>query len=60
MISIVALIFADIWSHPAADLLHLAAYASGIWGIGLYWFAGLIYARQGFRLLEEGVHEPAV
>ena len=59
MISIVALIFADIWTHPASDLLHLAAYATGIWGIGLYWIAGFIYARQGLNLLGEA-HEPVV
>lgn len=51
MMSIVALIFADIWDNPATHLLHLAAIAAGIWGIGLYWLAGIIYYRQGIELL---------
>lgn len=53
MISITALIFCDIWSNPIADLLHLAALAAGIWGIGLYWLAGYIYIRQGSELISK-------
>lgn len=53
MISITALIFCDIWNNPIADLLHLAALAAGIWGIGLYWLAGYIYIRQGFELISK-------
>ena len=53
MISITALIFCDIWNNPIADLLHLAALAAGIWGIGLYWLAGYIYIRQGFDLISK-------
>ena len=51
MISITALIFCDIWVNPLVDLLHLAALAAGIWGIGLYWLAGYIYIRQGISLI---------
>ena len=51
MVSIVALIFCDIWTNPLVDLLHLAALAAGIWGVGLYWLAGYIYSRQGVSLL---------
>ncbi|OZG64161.1 CDP-diacylglycerol--glycerol-3-phosphate 3-phosphatidyltransferase [Bifidobacterium hapali] len=51
MISITALIFCDIWVNPLVDLLHLAALAAGIWGIGLYWLAGYIYLRQGISLI---------
>ena len=51
MISITALIFCDIWVNPLVDLLHLAALAAGIWGIGLYWLAGYIYIRQGISLV---------
>ncbi|MBT1162728.1 MULTISPECIES: CDP-alcohol phosphatidyltransferase family protein [Bifidobacterium] len=51
MISITALIFCDIWTNPMVDLLHLAALAAGIWGVGLYWLAGYIYLRQGIRLI---------
>lgn len=51
MMSIVALIVADIWQTPAMELLHLAALSAGIWGVALYWLAGIIYYRQGFELL---------
>ncbi|KAB7790761.1 CDP-alcohol phosphatidyltransferase family protein [Bifidobacterium leontopitheci] len=51
MVSIVALIFCDIWVNPFVDLLQLAALAAGIWGVGLYWLAGYIYSRQGISLL---------
>lgn len=53
MLSITVLIFCDIWATPAVDLLHLAALAAGIWGVGLYWLAGYIYLRQGVRLIRE-------
>lgn len=53
MLSIVALIFADIWHTPATDLLHMAALAAGVWGVGLYWVAGLIYYRQGMELIRQ-------
>lgn len=51
MVSIVALIFCDIWENPFVGLLHLAALAAGIWGVGLYWLAGCIYSKQGISLL---------
>jgi cardiolipin synthase (CMP-forming) len=51
MISITALIFADLWHNAFADMLHLAALAAGIWGIALYWLAGYIYVRQGIKLI---------
>jgi len=51
MVSIVALIFCDIWVNPFVGLLHLAALAAGIWGVGLYWLAGCIYSKQGISLL---------
>ena len=50
MMSIVALIFSDIWNTQA---LHLAALAAGIWGVALYWLAGVIYYRQGLELLRQ-------
>ncbi|NEG89220.1 CDP-alcohol phosphatidyltransferase family protein [Bifidobacterium aerophilum] len=56
MISITALIFCDIWTNPMVDLLHLAALAAGIWGVGLYWLAGYIYLRQGFGLIRADRH----
>ena len=51
LISIIALIFCDLWNNPFIDLLHLAALAAGIWGIGLYWLAGYIYLKQGIALV---------
>ncbi|RSX53807.1 phosphatidylglycerophosphate synthase [Bifidobacterium goeldii] len=59
MVSIVALIFCDIWTNPLVDLLHLAAMAAGVWGVGLYWVAGYIYSKQGLGLLikEKRSHE---
>ena len=53
MMSITALIFCDIWVNPMVDLLHLAALAAGIWGVGLYWVAGWIYLRQGVALIRQ-------
>jgi cardiolipin synthase (CMP-forming) len=51
MISITALIFADLWNNMFTQVLHLAALAAGIWGVALYWIAGYIYIRQGVALL---------
>jgi cardiolipin synthase len=51
MTAIVLLIFADIWRNPATLTLHLVALAICIWGIALYWLAGLIYAHQGLGLI---------
>lgn len=51
MISITAIIFADLWNNMFTQVLHLAALAAGIWGVALYWIAGYIYIRQGIALL---------
>lgn len=51
MTAIVLLIFADIWKSPVTMTLHLIALAICIWGITLYWLAGLIYMRQGAKLI---------
>lgn len=51
MTAIVLLIFADIWKSPATMTLHLVALAICIWGITLYWLAGLIYMHQGATLI---------
>ncbi|MBB2954795.1 cardiolipin synthase [Bifidobacterium commune] len=53
MISITALIFADLWDNMFTQVLHLAALAAGIWGVALYWIAGYIYIRQGIALLRD-------
>ncbi|WEV58239.1 CDP-alcohol phosphatidyltransferase family protein [Bifidobacterium sp. ESL0728] len=57
MISITALIFADLWSNTFTQILHLAALAAGIWGIILYWLAGYIYIRQGVKLIRHDSDE---
>ncbi|MEE1296526.1 MAG: CDP-alcohol phosphatidyltransferase family protein [Bifidobacterium sp.] len=54
MTSIVGLMVADV--QPAwvpLQMLHLAAIACAIWGIGLYWLAGALYLRQGITLLRK-------
>ena len=51
LIAIVSLILSDVSTAPAFGLLHLAAIAIGIWGVALYWVAGVIYLNQGLRLL---------
>lgn len=54
LISIVGLMVADI--RPAlvvSQWLHLGAVACAIWGIGLYWLAGVLYLRQGIGLLRK-------
>lgn len=53
MMSIVALIVADLGTGSFFALLHLAALAAGIWGVFLYWMAGYIYFRQGVTVLRE-------
>ncbi|AKV55225.1 CDP-diacylglycerol--glycerol-3-phosphate 3-phosphatidyltransferase [Bifidobacterium actinocoloniiforme DSM 22766] len=53
MLAIPALILADAWRTHFFQVLHLVALGAVIWGVGLYWLAGLIYARQGFGLLKE-------
>ncbi len=55
LIAIVSLIFADIWTISATDILHLCGLAAGIWGVVLYWLAGYIYIRQGVQLLKNDV-----
>lgn len=54
LISIVGLMVADIdRSFMPFNWLHLAAIACSIWGIGLYWLAGVLYLRQGISLLRK-------
>ncbi|WP_407923110.1 CDP-alcohol phosphatidyltransferase family protein [Bifidobacterium xylocopae] len=52
MLAIPALIFADAWHTPFFQFMHLIALGAVIWGVGLYWLAGLLYARQGLCLLK--------
>ncbi|MBI0145124.1 MULTISPECIES: CDP-alcohol phosphatidyltransferase family protein [Bifidobacterium] len=56
MLAIPALIFADVGTSPFFRFFHLVALAAVIWGVGLYWLAGLIYARQGIGLIRQDRH----
>ncbi|WP_390132851.1 CDP-alcohol phosphatidyltransferase family protein [Bifidobacterium apicola] len=56
MLAIPALIFADVGTSAFFRFFHLVALAAVIWGVGLYWLAGLIYARQGIGLLRQDRH----
>lgn len=51
MLAIPALIFADVGHTPFFRIFHLVALGAVIWGVALYWLAGLIYAYQGIGLL---------
>ncbi|MBT1171977.1 CDP-alcohol phosphatidyltransferase family protein [Bifidobacterium sp. MA2] len=53
MMTIVALTVADLGTGSMFRLLHLAALATGIWGIAMYWLAGYIYFRQGITVLRQ-------
>ena len=52
MTSIVTLIVADMLVGVAGQVLRMISLAVFIWGIALYWFAGLLYAWQGTILLK--------
>ena len=56
MLAIPALIFADVGTSAFFHFFHLVALAAVIWGVALYWLAGLIYARQGIGLLRRDGH----
>lgn len=54
LVAIVSLMVGDIapqlwW----LQVLHVAAIALAIWGIGIYWLAGYLYLKQGIQLLRE-------
>lgn len=51
MLAIPALIFADVGHSTFFRVFHLVALGAVIWGVALYWLAGLIYAYQGIGLL---------
>ncbi|AFU71323.1 CDP-diacylglycerol--glycerol-3- phosphate3-phosphatidyl-transferase [Bifidobacterium asteroides PRL2011] len=58
MLAIPALIFADVGTSIFFRFFHLVALAAVIWGVALYWLAGLIYARQGIGLLRQDRQDP--
>ncbi len=43
-----------------ATLANVFGWAFAIWGIGLYWWAGILYAWQVYRLLSDSEARPAV
>lgn len=51
MLAIVSLMIVYAVSTEAMFVLYAAAIACGIWGIALYWYAGLLYYRQAYVLL---------
>lgn len=51
MLAIVSLMIVYAVSTEAMFVLYAAAIACGIWGIVLYWYAGLLYYRQAYMLL---------
>ena len=53
MISMVALVVADIGIGAPSRILHLFALAVGIWGVVLYCLAGFIYLRQGSGVIRK-------
>ncbi|BDR53010.1 CDP-diacylglycerol--glycerol-3-phosphate 3-phosphatidyltransferase [Bombiscardovia nodaiensis] len=53
MLAIPVLILADAWHTPFFRMLHLLALGAVIWGVGLYWLAGLLYAHQGLALIRQ-------
>ncbi|MFT8592720.1 MAG: CDP-alcohol phosphatidyltransferase family protein [Bifidobacterium sp.] len=58
MIGIPALIVADAWAGPEFRVLHLISLAVVLWGVVFYWYAGVLYLRQGISLMrEEHDHE---
>lgn len=53
MISMVALVVADIGIGAPSRILHLFALAVGIWGVVLYYLAGFIYLCQGSGVIRK-------
>ena len=51
LISIIVLIISEMVHSRLMLIVHVAGLATGIWGLGIYWLAGLIYVRQGYLLL---------
>lgn len=51
MLAIVSLMIVYAVNTEAMFVLYAAAIACGIWGIALYWYAGLLYYRQAYVLL---------
>ncbi|WP_019261023.1 CDP-alcohol phosphatidyltransferase family protein [Gardnerella greenwoodii] len=51
MLAIVSLMIVYAVNTEAMFVLYAAAIACGVWGVVLYWYAGLLYYRQAYVLL---------
>jgi len=51
MLAIVSLMIVYAVNTEAMFVLYAAAIACGVWGVALYWYAGLLYYRQAYVLL---------
>jgi cardiolipin synthase len=47
------LILADFQETHFFGILHLVALAAVLWGVVLYWFAGVLYIIQGVGLIRD-------
>ncbi|MDN6683249.1 MAG: CDP-alcohol phosphatidyltransferase family protein [Bifidobacterium crudilactis] len=58
MLAIPALILADFQETHFFGILHLVALAAVLWGVVLYWFAGVLYIIQGVGLIrDDSLHD---
>lgn len=53
MLAIVSLMIVYAVASESMLVLYAAALACGVWGIALYWYAGLLYYRQAYALLSK-------
>lgn len=51
MLTMVALMISDMTADKLNSIIYVAGTACGIWGVALYWLAGILYVIQGVRLL---------
>ncbi|RFD80154.1 CDP-diacylglycerol--glycerol-3-phosphate 3-phosphatidyltransferase [Gardnerella vaginalis] len=51
MLAIVMLMIVYAVASESMFMVYAAALACGVWGIGLYWYAGLLYLKQACKLL---------
>ena len=42
------------WGDPVGTVAGVLGWAFALWGVGLYWFSGLLYLTQARRLLRAG------
>ncbi|GEL93556.1 CDP-alcohol phosphatidyltransferase family protein [Cellulomonas composti] len=47
------------WDSWVGTLAQIAGWAFALWGVGLYWFSGVLYLRQAAGLLRRREGEPA-